>query len=150
MAEFKKIETQEELDKIVEERLARERKKTSTDHEAIKTENERLAGELAEVKKTLEAATAESTGFKAKIEELNGKVSGYETEKMKVKVATQYGLPYDLSSRLVGSSEDELEADAAKMSELLKSGKEPAPLKSTEPATGEDAYKNLLSGLKGE
>ena len=45
MADFKAIETQEELDRIVTERLKREQEKYS-DYEALKTRNSELETEV--------------------------------------------------------------------------------------------------------
>ncbi|WP_425540025.1 capsid assembly scaffolding protein Gp46 family protein [Microaceticoccus formicicus] len=149
--DFKAIETQEELDRIIGERLARERAKSSADYDALKNEKLQLEGELTTLKATLETTNTESQGLKKQIEELNGKLSGYETEQIKTKIALQHGLPFDLASRLVGTSEDEIKSDALKMSEYLTSSKPVPPLRTTEPENeGNDPYKNLLSNLKGE
>ena len=81
--------TQAEVDKIIQERLAREKAKYD-DYEDIKAENADLKAKMAE---------NESKNL----------------ETLKAKIATDLELPAALSVRLQGESEEELRADGEKL-----------------------------------
>lgn len=153
MTEFKTIETQEELNSIIAERLKREKEKYA-DYDKLKSDNEALTKQLATVNQALKDKEDESIGFSTQIEELTGKIKSYELANLKTTIALKNGLPYDLAERLVGNDEDSLNVDAQNLVKLIGS-KEPefvAPLKSTEHKEGgkSDAYRNLLNELNIE
>lgn len=98
---FESITSQEELDRIVQARLERERKKFA-DYDEAKAAQARLA-ELEEANKTAEQKQQEAL---AKAErELNE----LRTAKSRAEVAAAKGVPADL---LTGSTVEELEAAA--------------------------------------
>ena len=78
MSEFKTIETQEELDNIVKERLRREREKFS-DYDELKKRVSELESENSALKSTVEDDKQTRAGLDAQITELQGQVSNYET-----------------------------------------------------------------------
>jgi len=150
---FKPIETQEDFDKAVSERINREREtlnKKFSDYDQLKNQNEKLTKENTSLHSTIKESTEKYANYDKDIEGLNSKISSYETEKLRTKVALENGLPYDLASRLVGDNEEDLKADAERLSGFVK-GKEPiAPLKDPEPNPGNNengAYKNLIENL---
>lgn len=150
--EFKPIMTQEEFDRAIQDRLAREREKFA-DYEDIKRENAKLKTEINTLKTTLEESNKKIESYDKDISELNKKIAGYETANLKTKIGLQHGLPYDLIDRLVGEDEEIITEDAKKLAELVKKNEPIAPLKDVEPpiSSGEDgAYKSLLQKLKGE
>ena len=154
MSEFKVIETQEQLDKIISERLNREREKYS-DYESLKGEKTKLETQLSELSTSLEETNANKQTFEDQINELNKKVKTYETKNLKTKIALEHGIPFEFANRISGDDEKEIKEDAKKIAEFFKSQQPTPPLKDTEPKKmdGENAgYKNLLSGLnlKGE
>jgi hypothetical protein len=81
--------TQADVDRIVQERIAREKAKYA-DYDEIKAENEDLKAKIAE---------NESAAL----------------ENLKQKVVTDLKLPPSLAGRLQGSTEEELKADGAKL-----------------------------------
>ncbi|CTF46160.1 putative prophage protein, partial [Streptococcus pneumoniae] len=101
MSEFKTIETQEELDNIVKERIRREREKFS-DYDELKKRVSELESENSALKSTVEDDKQTRAGLDAQITELQGQVSNYETANLRTRVALQNGLPYDLADRLQG------------------------------------------------
>lgn len=126
MAEEDKKFSQEDVDKIVQERLARERAKFS-DYDAIKAELEATRTSHAELK-------AENTSLKAELAEKDGKMRDSETRAMKAEIAKTVGLPEALSSRIQGETEAELLADAKRLAEAMGPG--PAVGSGTAPPTG--------------
>lgn len=133
MAEFKPIETQEELDKIIQARLEREKTKYAEDIAQLQAKNE------SENKKALE--------------ELQKRIEGYEKAELKRKVAIDNGIPYSLADRIQGDDEEAMTKDAKSLAEFL-TPPSTAPLKSVEPEVKDkklEAYSNLAKNIfKGE
>ena len=102
--EFQPINTQEEFDARIAERLKRERDKFA-DYDSLKAnaaESTRRIGEL-----------------EAKEKELTGKLRQYETDSAKTRIALAAGLPYEMASRLKGDSEDDIKKDAESLAKMI-------------------------------
>lgn len=117
MSEFKVIETQKDLDEIIENRLARLRKqyegwKSPEDIEALKNElsNSTELENLRNAKLTLE-----------------GKVKDFERKELISKVLNDNGLPTSASEFLRGETEEELNASAVNLKSLFPKEKEEEP-----------------------
>ena len=153
--------TQAELDRVVGERLARERSRYS-DYDQLKS----AADELAELRE--KQATESEKALKAAAKDTESKVRGeLEPRMTRLEVAIAKGLPEDLAAkvlsaakRLVGTTREELEADAAEFFSA-------APITATAPApsfdqgarggngtskpgvdSGRELYRNLLGRNK--
>lgn len=160
--EFKKIETQEDLDKIITERLARqkeslekqyqEKEKEYSDYEQLKTRNAALETQVGSLQKEIEESKTSTAGYTKQLEDLNAKIAGYETADIRTRIALQHGLPYELANRLAGNDETSITADAKKMAELIGTPGPIPPLKNIEPNPGaaDGAYKSLLENLNLE
>ena len=154
MSEFKTIETQEELDNIVKERIRREREKFS-DYDDLKKRVSELESENSALKSTVEDDKQTRAGLDAQITELQGQVSNYETASLRTRIALQNGLPYDLADRLQGTDEEALKADAERLAGFMRPVTPQAPLRDTEPHIGDNKemqMKQMLRDLqpKGE
>ena len=81
-------------------------------------------------------------------------MKGYETSSVKMRIAHENGIPYELAGRLSGDNEEAIKKDAESMSKFLKASGRRVPLASTEPEDGVDgkraAIKKMLAGMKGE
>lgn len=154
MSEFKTIETQEELDNIVKERIRREREKYS-DYEELKNRVSELETENSALKSTVEDDKQTRADLDAQITDLQGKVTNYETASLRTRIALQNGLPYDLADRLQGTDEEALKADAERLAGFMRPATPQAPLRDTEPPIGDNKemqMKQMLRDLqpKGE
>lgn len=159
MAEFKAIETQEELDRIIGERLARDReakqkelKEKYGDLEELSNSKKTLEEEISKLNAQIKEQTEKSTNFDTQLAEMQAKVKSYETASVKQRIAHEYGVPFEMAGRLTGETEDEIRSDAQTIAKFLKQ-KDAPPLGTTEPAgaTGKEAaMKQLLNNLKGE
>lgn len=134
MGEFKIIETQEQFDAAIKDRLDRERKTLSekyADYDEIKKKSEEFevqVSKLNEVKTTLEAKISENEKV---VEGLNAKIKSYETDSVKTRIGLEKGLPYELIKRLTGETEEEITKDAETMAQFTShSG---APISTHEP-----------------
>ena len=142
MADFKVINTQEEFDAAIQQRLDRERAKYS-DYETLQ-EKARRYDELAakDYEKTLADVRSQLNAANGKVKELTGRAEQAEAQLLKGRVAHEYRLPFELADRLSGSTEDELRKDAETLSRYMGQART-APLASTEPVA-EDANKAAL------
>ncbi|CAG6114232.1 gp39 [Streptococcus pneumoniae] len=147
MSEFKTIETQEELDNIVKERIRREREKFG-DYDELKKRVSELESENSALKSTVEDDKQTRAGLDAQITELQGQVSNYETASLRTRIALQNGLPYDLADRLQGADEEALKADAERLAGFMRPATPPAPLRDTEPAIGDDKTTQMKQMLR--
>ena len=111
---FKTIETQEELDNIIKDRLERERAKYN---------GYMSAEDVQKLKETYEANTkAENEKYSAlekEKEDLMAKVKGYEVGTLKTKVALANGLPIGVTDYLKGETEEELTESAKTLSSMF-------------------------------
>lgn len=151
MTEFKVIETQEELDKIIAERLKRERSKVEDEYKekinTYETQIQELKSENAEAKANLEKASEKDS----EIEKLQGRIKGYEKSELQRKIALENKIPYNLAGRIQGETEEEMQEDAKSLSKYFEKKEVVPPLKNPEINKGHSgAYKELLQGLNLE
>ena len=151
MADFTPINTQEELDKVIASRLQRERDTVSKQFQAQLTErDQKITGyedQVKELNTKLEGFARQAQ----KITEMEAKIKGYETNSVKMRIAREVGLPYELAERLSGEDEKAIKADAELLKKLV--GTKTAPLKSTEPGgtnVTAAAWNQMLQQMKGE
>lgn len=146
MGEFNPINTQEELDKILGERLKREREKFA-DYEAIKKGNTDLTAELDKLKKEAEINASNKADFEKQIKELTSKIKGYEADSAKNRIALEVGLPLEIAKRLSGSNEDEWRQDAELLAKFISKPLPQATSEQKEYSGKNQAYKELLDKL---
>lgn len=156
MSEFTPITTQEELDKIIEGRLARQKESYEaklTDYDQLKTRAGELETENVALKSTVEDSNTKLASFDSEKADLNAKIAGYETATLRTKVALKHGLPFDLADRLVGEDEASMTKDAERLAAFIKPAIPVPPLKSSEaPLVDKEdsAYKSLVENLNLE
>lgn len=138
---FKTIETQEELDKIIKSRLAQKDREVAESYkdylspekaEALKADYEK---KLEEANKNLKDAQDKLKTFDSTVSELTKRAETAEVSLMKNKVAIENKLPIELADRLIGANEEELKADAEKLSGILKPASAP-PIHISNPTSG--------------
>lgn len=154
MSEFKAIETQEELDGIIRDRLARNTQKVTDEVE------KRFTGYIS------------PKDFATKTEDLNRKISDYEKAKtdsedelsrlrsennaykvaaLRDKAAREAGIPAELAGRITGATEEEMAADAKALAELIgrHTPQKAAPaFEAARTDISDDKYARLLKGFK--
>ena len=127
-----------------------------TEFNSKNNELKNLEKQLGDLNANLEGLTKEKATFDQIITELNGKIGKYEIDALKVRIAREKGIPYELAGRLSGTDEKSLREDAETLSKIVGQ-KSTQPLKATEPSAAKgttpnnnDAYLALLNGIKGE
>lgn len=112
--------TQEQVDAIITERLARQQRTNDANKAKEKADLEaaKLA-EQGEFKKLAETAQAEATTLKAQL-------AARDHADLQRVVASAHKLPESLASRLTGTTREELEADAKELAKLVAAPAAPA------------------------
>ncbi|MCI9292982.1 MAG: DUF4355 domain-containing protein [Erysipelotrichaceae bacterium] len=151
---FEPIETQEQLDALIADRLKREREtveKKYGDYDDLKKKADSYDAKVADYERQLKEAK-DTSALDAKIKELNGKIAKYESDSVKTRIANELGLPHEIAQRLSGDDEESIRKDAKALAEVLGNVKKTvAPLRSTETHQGDDkaeAYRKLVNDLK--
>lgn len=151
--DFKPINTQEEFDTAIKDRLARERdslQRKYADYDDLKQKATAYDTEKSAHEQAIAAANTKISDYETQIGDLNKKIKGYETDSVKTRIALELGLPFELRSRINGETEDDIRKDAEGLAKLIgKQKNPPPPLKGTESEVdGEDAaYKKLRENL---
>jgi len=150
MSDFTVIETQEQLDKVIGDRIRRAEAKAAekyADYETLKTQNADYVTQISQLQEQLQKQTETINGNQSIVDDLKAQVQNYESSSLKTKVALEMGLPYQMASRLSGSNEDEIRADAETMAKLIGQQKPVAPIGSSEPVVtnSKDAMWNKLA-----
>lgn len=141
MADFTPINTQEEFNSRIKERLDEARsavRQQYADYESIK--------------KDLETARSDGQKKDQTIADLQDQLKGSRAELAKTRIALEKGLPVEMSGRLTGETEEEIRKDAETLSALF-GRRNPAPRRDNDPPAGDEknaAYKKMLDSLKGE
>lgn len=156
MADFKIIETQEELDRIIGDRLARAENKHKEKEAETQRQLEESKKKVAELTTSNESLSKTITENQEKyaekdktISELNSKIKSYETDSVKTRIAIELGLPMELKDKIAGADEDAMRADAEAMVKLM-GGAFTEPLADPEPpatASEDAAYMGMLKEL---
>lgn len=126
MSDFKIIETQEDFDKAIQSRLKQKDRElvdkykdylSPDDVTALKADYDK---QLQDANKLVEEANKKLSTFDETVSNLTQRAETAENKLLKNKVAYENKLPIELSDRLIGSTEEELKADAEKLSGILK------------------------------
>jgi hypothetical protein len=96
--------SQADLDRIIGDRIARERAKFG-DYDEVKKK-------AAEYDKAIDAAKTDQQRLEDRANVAEAKVPGLEAENLRLRIALDKGLSLDLLGRLNGETKEELEADA--------------------------------------
>lgn len=123
--------------------------KPADDYEELKKTKATLEKQVTDLQKDLATKESEYSTVGTTLEELKNEVETYKVKDLKTSIAIQAGIPIDLAGRLTGETEEELKADAEKLSGFI-SKKNPLPLKPTEPEVTdktEQAYAKMLDDL---
>ena len=159
MAEFVPItiNTQEEMDALFKDRVARAEKKfvgyVAPDAvEALKADYEKQLSENAKALEAASTASAEKlTELEKAIADKDAALKANELSKAKTTIALQMGIPFELAERLTGTTEEEIRKDAEMLSSVVAAKNVP-PLRNQEANAEENgvmaAFRKLNPNLK--
>lgn len=152
MSDFKIIETQEQLDKVIGDRLKRERDTVTKEYEGYLSPEDvakKYEGYLSpdDLKEKYKGYLSPEDA-----EKKDAKIKAYEIDSVKTRIAHELGLSYDAVGFLRGDNEEEIKQSAERLKHLVGANKG-APLANLEgalPDAKDAALRNTLKGLKGE
>jgi len=153
MSEFKPIETQEELNNVIRERLEQQERVIRKDYEGYKSPDE-----VSELTKGFEAQLKELQGkadtTKADLEEkLRQATAGAEAATLEVtrmRVASEMGIPVELAQRLSGVDEDSIREDAKTLAKYTANINAGTPMADPERPVGdalEESFRRMAQEL---
>ena len=124
MAEFKVINTQEEFDERIKERIERAEKKAAEafkgwlSPDEVKALNEAHKGEIEKISAAHSEELKKYAGYDDKFNEQAEKIKSLEMAALKTKIATEKKLPLDAVEFLQGEDEESITANAEKLLKL--------------------------------
>lgn len=124
MSEFRVIETQEQLDAIMKDRLERKAKEVEKKYEGFLSP-EQVEAKITEASKQIASLSEQLKEKETEISTLNDKTKALEVDAIKIKVVNDLGLPFGLASRLSGTTEEEIKADAESLKTFVAPVKVP-------------------------
>lgn len=153
---FTPIETQEQLDAIVGERVARAKEAARKEFEGWISPDELtkktadLNTQLGSLNDQIKTLTGEKTELEGKISEKDSLIAKYETDSVKTKVASEFGFSLDAREFLNGSTEEEIRKSAEALKGLVGKASTP-PAFNPDPAPsgnpGDAGMKQMLKEL---
>ena len=155
MADFTPINTQEEFDAAIGDRLKRERETVSKkygDYEDLKKRVADQEAQISTLTKERDDNAKKYAGYDKSLSELQAQVKAHETNSVKMRIAHETGIPFELASKLSGETEEDIRKDAETMSKFVAKSKYVAPLKSdgnAEEDGNRAALKTMLQNMKG-
>lgn len=158
MSEFTPIETQEQFDAAISDRIKRERETISKKYEKylspeqVQEQKNELEGKISDFTKQLNEANEKIANFEKSIVEKDKEIKGYKTASLKSKIANEAGLPYNAIDFLKGEDEEAIKKSAESLKGLVGNHEAP-PLASTESAGSDKdaALRQTIRNLnKGE
>ena len=141
----------EAIDKVMAEHgKAVQAVKPAEGHEQLKEELATLQKQLDDANSTLER---ERTTLQEQIQALEKESNTYKTNDLKLRIALENNIPYELANKLSGEDEESLRQDAQTLANYIAKPETIAPLKDVEPQVVDsetESYKNILNNLKLE
>lgn len=146
MSEFKPIETQEQFDAAITDRIRRAQDAVRREY----ADYDQLKEQVADFDGVKSEYETRQQQLEQTVAAQGAAIKRYETEALKRKVADEVGIPAAFASRLTGEDEDSIRQDALALAPMLKGRKTP-PLRDPDAKpTGETGYRRMLAGLKGD
>ena len=158
MSEFEAIETQEQLDAIIGERLKRERETTAKKYEGyispddFATAKKEHEAQINKLNETITGAQEKIANHDKELADRDSKIKAYETASVKSRIAHEMGLSYDAVDFIKGDDEESIRKSAESLKALVGNTKT-APLADTEEPVGkmtDAAWRKTLAKMKGE
>ena len=144
--------TQDQVNQIIASRVKQAKESTEkkyADYESVKKANTDLEKRIAELEKAAAESDKKITAAGKERDALRQQISAYETSSVKMRIAREEGIPYELAERINGATEDEMREDAKTLAQFISRPVSAPPLKVTEPNENTDnkALRDLLKTL---
>lgn len=125
----------------------RKRREQEQQAELARQEQLRRNGEFEQLTKTQASAIEE---LRAQLEQQQAEIAKRDYNELRAKVAAKHGLPAELAARIVGQTEEELNADAAQLKKLVPTLASPGNAPNPKPGvvTPEDLSKHYEKKMR--
>lgn len=154
MADFKPINTQEEFDAAVKDRLDRQAAKFADydDLKAAKKELDELKGkkldeQLAALQAEYDKAKTTLADHDKIVSDLTTRATNAEHKLKQREIAHAAGIPVELADRINGSTDEEMTKDAEMLAKFAKGGGSVLPLANPEGSGSKDPLTAAYSSL---
>lgn len=143
------INTQEEFDEMIKDRLDRNTN-TVTAEVSKKFEGYLSPDEVQTLQSQITTLTEQIENGKTQIATLTEQNKNYENNSVKMRVANEVGLPFELANKLSGQTEEDIRNDALAMAKFVqKTGATPMfSSEQSESDKNEQALRDMLKKLK--
>lgn len=155
---FTPIETQEQLNEVIGERLRKAEEKAMAKAKEQFADYEDLKKQVTDYQEQLQKLTDTVSESEKKLAEKDAELAesaSYRTDLEKTRIAIEAGLKMEHASRLQGETAEEWKADAQALAKDFASSHVAAPLGSNEPkitheATAEDKFSEWFRQVTGQ
>jgi len=147
---FTIIETQEQLDAVVGERIARAKETTKKEFEGwispeeLTKQTANLNERMSALDEQIRVLTEEKETLTNQLTEKDSTIAAYETASAKTKIAIAAGLRPEYADRLKGESEEEWKTDAASLAKDFAAAHQTPPLVNNEAPIEKKSTKDQL------
>ena len=147
MADFTPIETQEQFNEAIKERLERAEKKWQEKYSGylgpddLAGKTKELEDKIVELSNSLNSANDKAKADAEAIAGLEAKVKDYETASVKSRIAHEVGIPFELANKLSGETEKEIRKDAEALKPYVTAHTQPLH----DPESGGNSTRELFS-----
>lgn len=120
--EFTPITTQEQLNEVVKDRLARQKDQIEgkyADYEDLKSKNSEYEKQLETLNTSLEDSGKKITELETQIADRDSKIKAHETRSVKTRIAHEMGLGYEAIDFLQGDDEEAIKKSAESLKNLV-------------------------------
>lgn len=156
---FTPIETQEAFEAALKERLERERSTMTkkfegyTSPEALQKIKDEYDSKINGLNTSITENASKYADYDKQLAEKDAKISAYETNSEKMRIAHENGIPYEMASRLSGTTEEDIRKDAEALSKFIGNRGQVPPLANHEDQKGDPSkqiYLQMAKSLRGE
>ena len=153
MGEFKVIESQEQLDAIIQDRVAQANRSAEKKYEGyispadFETKTADLNSQISALQKSIDDEKAKYADYDQKIAEKDAAIKAYEIASVKTRIAREKGLSYEAIEFLQGEKEEDIKKSAETLKALVGTGKKTQPLANFESGSGESSERAALRGM---
>lgn len=156
MADFKVINTQEEFDSAIKDRLERQDKKTREEFKGwmspddLKALNEKHQTEIKSLNEAHLKELEKYAGFDDRVSAYEAKIKGLEVSALKTRIANEKKLPFDAIEFLQGEDEKSITESAERLVKLSGAQHSQGYVRNTEQAEGDlktQALKQMLGNF---
>lgn len=143
------INTQDEYDNFVKDRIDRAKKSVEAKYKDFEDYKSKAEKYDADIKKKDDKIAAGAS----RISELETKVRNYETASVKARIADEVGLPAGMADRLRGETEEDLKKDAESLAAVMKKNGGVAPMANLDDDKPDDdtertSYRKIIKNLR--